>query len=52
VQQSFFGDKAAHSMLLSVLVSAPFTTEFSGVMPELWIDQASANRFPVAARFR
>jgi hypothetical protein len=29
----FFADKAAHSMLPSVLVSAPFTTEFSGVMP-------------------
>ncbi len=29
----FFADKAAHPMLPSVLVSAPFTTEFSGVMP-------------------
>ena len=47
-----FGDNAAHSMLPSVLVSAPFTTEFSGVTPQPWIEQASANRFPVAARFR
>jgi hypothetical protein len=28
-----FGDNAAHSMPPSVLVSAPFTTEFSGVTP-------------------
>ena len=35
----FFGDNAAHSMLLSVLVSAPFTTEFSGVTPNLGSDK-------------
>ena len=29
-----FADKAVHSMVPSVLVSAPFTTEFSGVMPD------------------
>jgi hypothetical protein len=29
----FFADNAVHSMLPSVLVSAPFTTEFSGVKP-------------------
>ncbi len=46
----FFDDNAAHSMLLSVLVSAPFTTEFSGVTPQPWIEQASAYRFPVAWR--
>jgi hypothetical protein len=33
VQHDFFGDNHVHSMLPSVLVSAPFTTEFSGVTP-------------------
>jgi hypothetical protein len=42
----FFGDNAAHSMLLSVLVSAPFTTEFSGVTPQPWIEQAPAYSSP------
>jgi hypothetical protein len=46
----FFADNGVHSMLPSVLVSAPFTTEFSGVTPQPWIEQASANRFPVARR--
>ena len=46
-----FGDNAAHPMLPSVLVSAPFTTEFSGVTPQPWIELSPANRFPVAARF-
>jgi hypothetical protein len=46
-----FGDNAAHSMLPSVLVSAPFTTEFSGVTPQPWIELSPAYRFPVAARF-
>jgi hypothetical protein len=46
-----FGDNAAHSMLPSVLVSAPFTTEFSGVTPQPWIELSPAYRFPVATRF-
>jgi hypothetical protein len=46
----FFADNGVHSMLPYVLVSAPFTTEFSGVTPQAWIEQASANRFPVARR--
>lgn len=42
----FFADKAAHPMLPSVLVSAPFTTEFSGVMPNSGLNERQRTDSP------
>jgi hypothetical protein len=42
----FFGDNAPHATLASVLVSAPFTTEFSGVTPNPGSNTASLEEVP------